>query len=590
MERKAKSIFGWILGAAIVLPGVVFADKVDELLQSADALRSKDPVAFGRELDRIDGLLSQASELQQRRYRVLRAYRKLFTGKYDAAIKEALAVHSEAKDAETQFRAALLIANGAAITREFSLGLRYLEAALSQVSQVSEMELRHRAYLTASILYNQYGQFGLGQNYAQRLLVQEVSPRSRCLARQLRAESTLGLGSALLDEKEVNEAIAECDGLGEVIPAAQLRGYLAQQWATRGEPARAIALLESRIAEVEATRYPRLIGAIHGMLAEYRLMVGNLAEAERHAREAIENGAGDAYSSLPLVAAHKVLYEIALSRNDVRGALEQYRRYAEADKARLDEIKAREFAFQLSRHELQQKNQSIELLRKQNEVLTLQQQVSQASAQNSRLLLTLLGLVIAAIAMWAYKVKRMQVAFRRQAEVDGLTGISNRRHFRQNAEALLQRCAGAGREASLVLLDLDFFKQINDAHGHAVGDWVLQQVALACKAACREGDVCGRLGGEEFGILSCGSDIDAARRIAQRVREHLAAIDTTVIGQPVTASFGLTTSTRSGHAFEAMFAHADAAMYHAKGSGRDRVRVYGEDGAVPATVLELVRS
>ncbi|GAB3746010.1 hypothetical protein GCM10028795_06980 [Lysobacter olei] len=282
-------------------------------------------------------------------------------------------------------------------------------------------------------------------------------------------------------------------------------------------------------------------------------------------------------------------YETALKRGDIAIALGEYRKYAEADKARLDEIKAREFAFQLSRHELQQKNQAIELLEKQNEVLTLQQQVSQASVQNSRLLLTLLGLVITAIALWAYKVKRVQVAFRRQAEVDGLTGISNRSHFRENAEALLQKCAGAGREASLVLLDLDYFKQINDTHGHAVGDWVLQQVAVACKAACREGDVCGRLGGEEFGILSCGSDMDAARRIAQRVRENLAAIDTTVIGQPVTASFGLTTSGRSGHAFEAMFTHADAAMYQAKAGGRDRVRAFGEDGVASATVLELVR-
>jgi diguanylate cyclase (GGDEF)-like protein len=318
-------------------------------------------------------------------------------------------------------------------------------------------------------------------------------------------------------------------------------------------------------------------------------MLGDTAGAERDARAALSEAGNGAYS-LPLVTAHKVLYEIALRRNDQAGALGHYRRYAEADKARLDEIKAREFAFQLSRHELQQKNQAIELLQKQNEVLKLQQEVSKASARNTQLLLLLLAMVLAAIGMWAYKVKRVQVAFRRAAEVDGLTGLSNRRHFRQNAEALLQRCAGAGRESSLVLLDLDHFKHINDRHGHAVGDWVLQQVAVAIQAACREGDVCGRLGGEEFAILSCGSDIEAARRIAQRCSEHLAAIDTSVIGRPVTASFGCTTSARSGYAFESMFAHADAAMYQAKAGGRDRVRAYGEGGVGPAAVLELVRS
>lgn len=590
MKRSANRFVVGILLAVAWLPSVVFAEDVDSMLRSADALRSRDPVAFGKELDRIDDFMSRSSELQNRQFRVLRAYQKLFAGKYDAAIKEALAVHAQADDVETQFRAALMVTNGAAITRDFSLGLRYLELALSQADRIREMEQRHRAFLAAAILYNQYGQFALGQDYAQRLLTRDASPRTHCIARQLHAESILGLGNVSLDEKQASAAIAECDGVGEVISATLLRGYLSQQWANRGDPGRAIDFLEGRLADVEATHYPRLIGEVHGMLAEYRLMTGNLVEAERHAREAIDNGAGDAFSSRPLVAAYKVLYEIALKRGDVRGALEQYQRYAEADKARLDEIKAREYAFQLSRHELQQKNQAIELLQKQNEVLKLQQEVSTASARNTQLLVLLLAMVLAAIGVWAYKVKRVQVAFRRAAEVDGLTGLSNRRHFRQNAEALLQRCAGTGREASLVLLDLDHFKHINDRHGHAVGDWVLQQVAVAIQGACREGDVCGRLGGEEFAILSCGSDIEAARRIAQRCSEHLAAIDTSVIGRPVTASFGCTSSARSGYAFESMFAHADAAMYQAKAGGRDRVRAYGEGGVGPATVLELVRS
>jgi diguanylate cyclase (GGDEF)-like protein len=110
---------------------------------------------------------------------------------------------------------------------------------------------------------------------------------------------------------------------------------------------------------------------------------------------------------------------------------------------------------------------------------------------------------------------------------------------------------------------------------------LLKQVATACQAACRDGDLCGRLGGEEFGILSCDGDIDAARRIADRCREQLAAIDMAQIGhdRPVTASFGCTTSSRSGPAFETMFSDADTAMYRAKNSGRDRVETHGE----PAT-------
>jgi diguanylate cyclase (GGDEF)-like protein len=164
--------------------------------------------------------------------------------------------------------------------------------------------------------------------------------------------------------------------------------------------------------------------------------------------------------------------------------------------------------------------------------------------------------------------------FRRQAQVDSLTGVSNRRHFREQAEAQLARCETANREAALVLLDLDNFKRINDRYGHAAGDWVLKQVAAACQASCREGDLFGRLGGEEFAILTCGGDLHAAERIAQQCREHLARIDTSSIDEDVpaiTASFGCATTRLGGHSFETLFMHADHAMYRAKAEGRDRV-------------------
>jgi diguanylate cyclase (GGDEF)-like protein len=272
-----------------------------------------------------------------------------------------------------------------------------------------------------------------------------------------------------------------------------------------------------------------------------------------------------------------VLYEIALRNNDLATALSEYRLYAEADKARLDEVKAREFAFQLSRHELQQKNQSIELLQRQNEVLRLQQEISKKSALNNRLLVAMLLMVLGVGAYWAYKIKRVQVMFRRQAQVDSLTGVSNRRHFREQAEAQLARCSSSNREAALVLLDLDNFKRINDRYGHATGDWVLKQVATACQASCREGDLFGRLGGEEFAILTCGGDLHAAERIAQECRKQLAAIDTSQFDDEVpviTASYGCATTRLCGHDFENLFMHADRAMYRAKEAGRDGYAFY----------------
>ncbi|MFC5570424.1 diguanylate cyclase [Lysobacter yangpyeongensis] len=550
---------------------------IDQLLGRAEAERSRSPDRLAASLAQLDELTAVASPTQKRRVQLLHAYQLVVTGKYQAATKLALSIYDESPEIPIKFRAALLVANSAAITRDFSLGLRHLEHAMGMIDNVPDAELRQQAYLVAAVLYNQYGQFTLGQHYAELLLEQDASPRNHCIAQQVRVEASFGLGTHLEDDSIAVAAIAECAAQNEPIPSNLMRGYLARRWASRGQTERAISLLQEHLAEVEATRYPWLIGEFHSQLAEYHLATGDLEASKQHAEITLKRGDKNSYL-MPLVSAHRVLYEIALKNSDLATALDEYRQYAEADKARLDEVKAREFAFQLSRHELQQKNQSIELLQRQNDVLRLQQDLSKKSAQNNQLLTAMLLMILGVGAYWAYKVKRVQMMFRKQAQVDSLTGISNRGHFREEAEAHLARSKAANREAALVLLDLDNFKHINDRHGHATGDWVLKQVANACRAACREGDLFGRLGGEEFAILTCGGDLQAAERIAQQCRENLAAIDTTSIDhdQPITASFGCATTRLCGHGFENLFMHADRAMYRAKAEGRDRVCAHEE--------------
>jgi diguanylate cyclase (GGDEF)-like protein len=543
-----------------------------QLLRRAEEVRSTNPNELAAALTKLDELKDSATPSQQRQLRLLHAYQQIVTGRYATAMKDALAVHDEAPEPDLKFRASLLIANTAAITRDFSLGLRYLEDALSIQDQITDKELRHLGFVVAAILYNQYGQYSLGQHYAEQVLAQDSSPRNHCVAQHLRLEALFRLGASF-ENKEIVDAIANCDAQREPIASNILRGYMARRLVAAGDTAQAIELLESHLEEIEATKYPWLIGEIHSLLAQYYLTVGNLDKSKAHASSTLERGDQNSYL-IPIATAHKVLYEVALQRRDLATALNEYRLYAEADKARLDEVKAREFAFQLSRHELQQKNQSIELLQRQNDVLRLQQEVSKKSAQNNQLLVAMLLMVLGVGAYWAYKIKRVQVMFRKQAQVDSLTGVSNRGHFRERAEAQLARCQASGQEAALVLLDLDNFKRINDCHGHAMGDWALQQVAAACQAACRQGDLFGRLGGEEFAILSCGGDLHAAERIAHHCREQLARIDTSPLGEDapaITASFGCATTRLSGHAFENLFMHADRAMYRAKAEGRDRI-------------------
>ena len=178
---------------------------------------------------------------------------------------------------------------------------------------------------------------------------------------------------------------------------------------------------------------------------------------------------------------------------------------------------------------------------------------------------------LAAHAVVALENARLHGMVELQALVDGLTGLANRRAA---AEALHAEAARAGRletPLSVVLADLDGFKDVNDAHGHAVGDAVLRTFAEVLRETLRDSDVAGRWGGEEFLLLLPGADEDGAAQLAERVRIGLAA--RSVPGMPglrVTASFGVAEYAGETNT-EQLVAAADDALYRAKRGGKDRV-------------------
>ena len=178
---------------------------------------------------------------------------------------------------------------------------------------------------------------------------------------------------------------------------------------------------------------------------------------------------------------------------------------------------------------------------------------------------------LAAHAVVALENARLHGLVEHQALVDGLTGLANRRAA---TDALHAEAARAGRfetPLSVVLADLDGFKDVNDEHGHAVGDTVLRAFAEVLRETLRESDVAGRWGGEEFLLLLPGADEEGAAQLAERVRVGLAARSIPgVPGLRVTASFGVA-EYRGETNTEQLVAAADSALYRAKGAGKDRV-------------------
>jgi two-component system cell cycle response regulator len=162
----------------------------------------------------------------------------------------------------------------------------------------------------------------------------------------------------------------------------------------------------------------------------------------------------------------------------------------------------------------------------------------------------------------------------RRATTDELTGLPNRATF----EGWLSREVGYarrdGRPLSLLLVDIDHFKRVNDERGHAAGDRVLREVAQRLHAAVRGEDLLARVGGEEFGVLLPGADITAATEVAERIRSHVRAgpIDLTEGSVAVTVSAGAVALDPHDDDELSLVSRADLRLYEAKRDGRDCVR------------------
>lgn len=164
----------------------------------------------------------------------------------------------------------------------------------------------------------------------------------------------------------------------------------------------------------------------------------------------------------------------------------------------------------------------------------------------------------------------------RLARTDPLTSLSNRRHFMEELETEVERSRRYARPLSIVLLDLDHFKQVNDTHGHAAGDDVLREAARALRSVCRDVDMAARLGGEELALLLPETDSEGARTVAERVRGTIQRTPhVSPTGEPfsVTASLGIATAVDATGNGEALLQAADEALYRAKRAGRNRVEL-----------------
>lgn len=180
---------------------------------------------------------------------------------------------------------------------------------------------------------------------------------------------------------------------------------------------------------------------------------------------------------------------------------------------------------------------------------------------------------------WIYEVKQLHMSlskqlrlWNREVQTDGLTGLANRRTF----DRVMEEWIAKGFPFAVILIDIDYFKRVNDKYGHLVGDQVLQFVAAYLQDVTRDSDLCFRYGGEEFGILARFASEAQSVAIAERLRREIAAADSP-IGEPIHLSIGIAMQDGNPTDAAGLFERADKALYLSKERGRNRTNVYKEE-------------
>ncbi|HEV2623376.1 MAG TPA: GGDEF domain-containing protein [Frateuria sp.] len=547
------------------------------MLVRADHLKTSDNPAFVSLLDQLHRREATLSEEQRLLLKYLDAWQLDYLGDYGGARTSLTAIIRDTPDATLRFRATATLINVLGAVHRYQDAFAQLNQLIEQLPRVSDRELRWQGLGEIAQLLIAAGQYDLGADYARQMLDVIPSGETACKASYFIEHARYSSGQLGRGDEQAQEAVDNCARAGESVFANALRADIGSVLIQSGHPDEAVSVLEKHYSSVRHDQYLITILRFDALLAQAYLAMGQSSKARTYALAAWQASTPGEFTD-PLRMACKTLYQIDQQRGDFKSALDWHARYMEADKAYLDDVSAKAMAYQVVKQQVQARKAEVDALAKRNRILQLQRALDRKAMEASRLYIAVLALGLLAIGLWLLRLKRSQLRFMRMAQCDSLTGIYNRKHFMSEAEHALRYVERSARGASLVLIDLDHFKLINDTYGHAMGDQVLRRAVQACQEYVRSTDVFGRLGGEEFGVLLPECTPDAGIERAEAIRRAIAMLsDQDEPGIPVSASFGVAFTVESGYELRQLLMDADHALYRAKRAGRNCV-VAGKQG------------
>ncbi|MDQ3039801.1 MAG: diguanylate cyclase [Pseudomonadota bacterium] len=573
-------------------------------------------IAYDANLQRLGALVPQGDRAREARFRSVycgsRTWKDPALGL--AYSDEALAWARELRDVASQARATLCRAHYIMLTRGSQHGLPEIDKAIALLTNGQEQQL-----LAESLEIRGDAKSLIGEQATAMLDFQQARAAYRAAGINTEVEPLMlsiavayrRIGDFAQAERYFTQAVARMqdrqDWEGVATNLIQL-GFLHDE---SGVPEKAEKVFKQAIEIGRTYKDPYSVSAAQLGLAEIQIQLGDpvaalgtlaqaragfAAEQDESSEDMLLMLTGEAFArqnrhadallryrqALPLIQRNgndrylAQLYRDRAASNEALGrtgdALEDYKRYNALQmklqaRMRLQQSRLLEYEYEIRRRDFENQKLRVDADAQQRQ-LTVMERVRRWQT----LALVLGALLVALLASLAWRQWNRSRQLRNQTMTDSLTSVASRIGIEHEIEQAIAQATRTGSPLSLLMLDLDHFKSINDRFGHAIGDRFLRDAATTWHAQLRGRDPLGRIGGEEFVVVCQDTSLEQALLVAARLRESLHALRFDDIDRSLRISVSIgAASYNKGETREELLASADGALYRAKHRGRDRI-------------------
>ncbi len=566
----------------VVLLGPVPAssqvDEVHALLKHADSPGFTTMTDEGREvLDRLLDRHAHATPRQQVHIRLIEARNIAIAGDYERGVEILSSLIEQEMDPDQHLRALVLLANLLLQIDRYHEAFTHLKEAIDRAPDVDSSVHRGRVYSLAAYWYGEVGDTDQATEMA-RLAERQVDemddPWVACIALEKLGLAWRAMNELLTARRIAERALTYCTKAGDPVYITAVTRQLGQIHFLLGNDERAETEL------VQAIELARENGYVDGLL-QAQLALARLLKRQQRITEAAEllNTSIEDMESRQrwrhLRDARRLLGEIAHREGYLEAAFRHFSRYLDAHQRHLAALRSRATAFHEIQFDARARQQELELLREQARIEELEDLARQQQWRIQLVSFGLIAFLMVILSLLIVHTIRDRRHYRTLSRRDSLSGLRNHTSFFEAAIAALERCQRKNKPATLVLGDIDHFKQVNDTCGHLVGDDIIRRVASRLQEAFGRHGITGRIGGEEFAVLLPGKDEAQALKHVEKMRQSLQKTRQSDPEQRVTISFGIARS-RPEQTMDDLRQAADDALYAAKHAGRDQVVVADE--------------